>query len=193
MKIICCLLFFIILNVRAENPECRQASFENDELGIALLHFTSLEGRYRIGSCFVEIKYCHKDQNENSGKSSFVGDVFIVDSDGNERYIPIYYAKSKTKKAHGVLKRTARTFIYRFKDKNYDDQSGDYEWFDLEIVKKVNLTEIDYIEVGYSSQVERRERTSKKWIVCGEEREEYVKNHPIKYRYRSWWWWLTHI
>lgn len=193
MKKICCLIFLVFVNFQTNASECNQSGFENNDLGIALLHFTSLEGRYQIGSCLVEINYCQKSLADSSGKSSFVGDVFIVDAEGNERYIPIYYAKSKMKKSHGVLKRTDRSFIYRFKDKNMDDLSGNYEWFDLEIVKKENLVDIEYVEVGYSSQVERRERSSKKWIVCGEEREEYVKRHPIKYRYRSWWWWLTHI
>ena len=117
MKYLIIIFFLFVTNTWAEETNCKQGSFENNDLGIALLHFTSLEGRYKIGSCFVEIKYCESPTVNEDAASRFVGDVFVVDSDGDERYIPIYLTKSKTKKSHGILKRTNRTFIYRFKDK----------------------------------------------------------------------------
>ncbi len=193
MQALIFVFFIFVSNVFAESSLCQKNSFENNEEGKALLFFQSLEGRFKIGSCFVEVKYCESSSANKDGSSKFIGDVFVLDSDGDERYIPIYLTKSKVKKSHGLLMNSDRSFIYRFKDKNRDDLSGNYEWFDLEIVKKKNLSDIDFIEIGYSSQHERKKRTTKKWIVCGEEREEYVKDHPVKYRYRSWWWWLTHF
>lgn len=191
----CTYLIFFLLFTRAwsGNSNDTLESFESNELETALEHLASLEGQFKIGSCFVEIKYCKKCRTYDQANSRLAGDVYILDADGDERYVPIYSLKSKIEKSHGLLKSTENSFIYRFKDKNYDDRSGNYEWYDLEIVKKSNLVDIDYIEVGHSSQTERKNRTTKKWIVCGEEREEFVKKHPIKYRIRSWWWWLTHI
>lgn len=185
------LTFVIVANVEAF--ECDKMEFEDNELGLALIHLASLDGRHKVGSCLVEIKFCSNSSSENSENPFFVGDVFVVNGEGQERYIPIYAQKAKLKKSHGLLKRTESSFIYRFKDKNKDDLSGDYEWFDLEIVRTPNSNSIDYIEVGHSSQTERRRKEEKKWIICGDEREEYVKKHPIKFRYRSWWWWLTHF
>jgi hypothetical protein len=118
-------------------------------------------------------------------------DMLVIDKHGFQRYIPFFITKEKNKWSKQVMFQSKRAMVYRFNDYNPDLQSGSDERWDVEVVKTDDLLSLDYIEIGYSSEVERRGKVGKKWIICGTERERYIEEHPFKHKIKSLWKILT--
>jgi hypothetical protein len=189
------LLFLNLLSVStfsADTSSCPGSLKNNLKAREAFSFIRPYEGQFQMGSCQIEIRVCSDEDSSEDESSSFAADMLITDSKGFERYIPFFVAIDKSSWSKDILFLTKRAFIYRFNDNNSDQATGRFERWDVEIVKNEDLQSIDYIEVGYSSESEQESRAGKNWIICGTEREKEVLENPVRHKFKSWWWWLTH-
>lgn len=145
-----------------------------------------MQGRYQLGSCYVEIQTCNMNGTEEENRENIVADMLVVDKDGFERYIPFYVPEFNSSKTRQIEMQNARMLHYRFQDTNYDQATGHDERWAVEFVKTSDLKKLEYIEVGYSSEMQRAKKIPKKWIICGTERENEVNGHPVKHKIKSW-------
>jgi hypothetical protein len=145
-----------------------------------------MQGRYQLGSCYVEIQTCNTSGTEEESRENIVADMLIVDKDGFERYIPFYVPEFKNSKTRQIELQNARMLHYKFQDTNYDQASGRDERWAVEFVKTSDLKKLEYIEVGYSSEMQRAKKIAKKWIICGTERENEVSRRPATHKIKSW-------
>lgn len=183
----------LISNIKqssATTGPCPQSVYQNKDVLNLIKFLKSKEGKFQLGSCTVEIQACDYTNKEIEGDGNFAADLIILDKDGFERYIPFFIIEEKTKWNKQILFQTKKAIVYRFFDYNFDTKSGSDERWDIEIVKKNQIEEIDYLEIGYSSQTERNNKTNKKWIACGSERENFLDKHPNKHYLLSKKWWL---
>ncbi len=149
--------------------------------GLKMLEFLEeVQGRFQLGSCYVELQVCNLNGTDPETRKNTIGDLLIVDKEGFERYISFFIPEFSNSQAHQMSITNDRMLHYRFNDKNYDQATGKYERWAVEFVKTSDLKKLKYIEIGFASQVERTNKTSKKWIVCGTEREEEIKNQRRK-------------
>lgn len=149
-----------------------------DPQALSMIEFLqSFEGRFSLGSCEVEIQVCNLEQNNDETRKNLLADLLIVDKKGFERYIPFYFSEFKNYKSKYLIKSNSRMLHYEFIDKNFDPFTGKDERWAVEFVKTSDLKNLKYLEVGYSSQVERTNKTSKKWIICGAERKSQKNSY----------------
>ncbi|QDK44770.1 hypothetical protein DOM22_06120 [Bdellovibrio sp. ZAP7] len=134
-----------------------------------------MEGRYDLGSCHIEIQVCRVAKSSREIHGTIIADMLVVDKTGFERYVPFYIPEFDYSKTHQLEIQNSRMLHYRFRDRNYDDATGRDERWAVEFVKTPDLKKLEYIEIGYSSQSQRANKTSKRWIVCGTQREKEVK------------------
>lgn len=192
MKKLILILALLSGSAFASGFQCPTSIEGNAKAKKAFSFIKPFEGSFQMGSCKVEIQICDQALVDEEGISSFAADMLIIDSAGFERYVPFFVTGEKQTWSKDVLLLTERAFVYRFKDRNYDPQTGKFERWDVEIVKSPDLKKIDYIELGYSSENEQKAEIGKNWIICGTEREEEVLKHPVRHKFKSWWWWITH-
>ena len=146
-----------------------------------------MQGRYQLGSCYVEIQTCSPNGSDPENRDNLIADMLIVDKDGFERYIPFYVPKFENSKVRQLNFQNARMLHYRLQDTNPDHATGKDERWAVEFVKTPDLLKLEYIEVGYSSEMQRAQKIPKKWIICGTDREEEVNGHPTRHKFKSWW------
>lgn len=170
---------------------CSKKLYQNSKAINAIQYLQNYEGKFSLGSCSVEIQVCDSSNKEVEGTGSMAADMLIIDKDGFQRYIPFFVLETNTNWSKEKIFQDNKALVYRFKDKNFDPETGKDELWDIEIIKKDDSKNLDYIEIGYSSESERKNDTNKKWIACGTEREEYLRTHPYKHYLKSIWWWLT--
>lgn len=189
MKLWIVMLSMTIANVEAQEWNCSN-KISDDAASVKVIAFLKkYEGRTKLGSCKVEIQVCNfKNDSDNNG--TLGADLLITDAEGFQRYVPFFLNEENERWAKQVSYVGARALVYRFKDKAEDPQTGMDENYDIEIIRKENSEELDYIEIGYTGKNERVDRVNKNWIACGEEREEYLRNNPKKHKFKSLWWWL---
>lgn len=150
-------------------------------------YLQQMQGRYQLGSCYVEIQACNPDGTDEESRENIIADMLVVNKDGFERYIPFYVPEYQQAKTRQMQFQNARTLHYTFRDANYDAATGHNEWWAVEFVKTSDLKKLDYIEIGYSSEMQREQKIPKKWIICGTERENEVNGHPVTHKLKSWW------
>ena len=189
------LLFLIMFsnlfnNAFSEEWSCPKAALSNKATVKAIEFLKSYEGHFKLGSCKIEMQICNTDEDATN-EGSLAGDIIITDETGFQRYVPFFMIADKSSWAKQVSYLGNRAFVYRFKDKNRDTSTGSDENYDIEFIKKVKSDELDYIEIGFTSEVERDDKVNKHWIACGYEREQYLKEHPYKHKLKSKWWWIT--
>ena len=189
MVMVMLMVIISLANAQAQEWECSN-KIAADAASVKVINFLKkYEGRSKLGSCRVEIQVC-KFENGAENTGTLGADLLITDVAGFQRYVPIFLNEESERWAKQVSYVGARALVYRFKDKTEDPLTGSDENYDIEFVRKENSEELDYIEVGYTGKNERADRVNKNWIACGEEREEYLKNHPTKHKFKSLWWWL---
>lgn len=145
-----------------------------------------MQGRYQLGSCYVEIQTCNPNGGEAENRENLVADMLVVDKEGFERYIPFYVPEFQSSGTRQVEMQNARMLHYKFQDNNYDTATGHDERWAVEFVKTSDLKKLEYIEIGYSSEMQRKHKIPKKWIICGTERENEVNGHPLQHKIKSW-------
>lgn len=146
-----------------------------------------LQGRYQLGSCSVEIQTCVLDDSANETRETLIADMLIVDQDGFERYIPFYVPQVPNSRSRQIDFQNPRMLHYKFQDHNPDNKTGKDERWAVEFVKTPDLKNLEYIEVAYSSEMQRAQKIPKKWIICGTERETEIRNRPLHHKVKSWW------
>ncbi|AUN98084.1 hypothetical protein DOM21_10855 [Bacteriovorax stolpii] len=172
---------------------CSKSIRENASAVEAIKFLRPYEGNFSLGSCSIELQVCDLNVPADDNASSFAADIVVINRSG-ERYIPFFISTEKTKWQKQVIFQNQRAFVYRLKDWNEDPETGKDEKYDIEFIRKENSKELDYIEVGFTSEVERQREgyVPPKWMACGFEREAYLREHPVKHKIKSFWWWLTH-
>jgi len=187
------LAFLLPVSGWAEGGRACSEHVLKDPKALAMVNYLQEQsGRYRLGSCQAEIQVCQNQvSTSDSTSSSLIGEMLIIDQEGFERYIPFYFAQYKHNRSSEIVLQNSRMLHYAFKDTNYDQASGTDERWMVEFIKSADLKRLDYIEIGYSSQVQRQKKMPKKWIICGAEREHEVYGHPWRHMWRSWWHRLT--
>ncbi len=185
------LLISSIMSAHAGLGPCPEVIKNNHHVAEAFNFLRDLEGKHQVGSCQVELHLCDSNQTtEDDEKNYLVGDMLIT-KNGFQRYIPFYVNEFKNKYSKQIIFNNNQIFAFRFRDWNEDQDSGRFERWDVEIFKKDNHT-YEALEVGYNSEIERNSESPVYWISCGTELEDFIRNHPYKYRIRAWWWWMTH-
>jgi hypothetical protein len=148
-------------------------------------------GKFSLGSCLVELHVCDTTINNSKLGGNLAADMLIVDNEGNERYIPFFVSDFKNLWSKDIIFLDKTNLGYRFKDKNYDDSTGTNEKLEIILSTKADSNNLDFIEVYYTSEIDRK-YNNKKWTVCGTERENFAIKHPNTHFLKSKWWWLTH-
>lgn len=189
MKYLILLMSLLGTTAFASELRCPESLKNNANASKAFAFIRPFVGEFQMGSCRVELQVCDEASLEDRG-SSFAADMLITDAKGFERYIPFFVSAEKSNWSKDIMFLTQRAFVYRFKDRNLDPETGRFERWDVEIVKSEDLKTIDYIEIGYSSENEQEAKVGKNWIICGTDREREVLDHPVKHKIKSWWWWL---
>lgn len=187
--------FFLLISLlsaqtMASEPSCPENFKSNANASKAFAFIRPFEGEFQMGSCKVELLVCDENATNEDGKTTFAADMLVTDASGFQRYIPFFVSAEKNNWSKDIMFLTERAFVYRFKDRNPDPETGKFERWDVEIVKTDDLQSIDYIEIGYSSENEQEARVGRNWIICGTEREREVLDHPVRHKIKSWWWWL---
>lgn len=173
----------LALTANASNlGPCSKTVYEKSSYLNTLKILEEYEGAFQLGSCSIEIQVCDFSNKEVEGNGSMAAEMLVIDKDGFQRYIPFFISKEKNKWSKQVMFQSRRAMVYRFNDYNSDPESGKDERWDVEIVKTDDLHELDYIEIGYSSKVERKKKVGKKWIICGTEREILMAKRPLKHK-----------
>lgn len=186
-------LFLKLISIESSHAfSCDQSLLNNAQTASAIQFLKNYEGTFKLGSCVVELHVCKTDEKLTTEQSNIAADMLIIDKSGFQRYIPFFVQEFKNRWSKQVWYLSPNVLVYRFNDKNFDNETGSDERWDIEFVKKDNEEKLDYLEVGYSSEVERDNSTNKKWIICGAEREAYQARHPYKHKLKSIIWWLTH-
>ena len=150
-----------------------------------------LQGKKQVGSCQVELHVCDSGLSQESEGSNYLVADMLITKNGFQRYIPFYVNEFKNRYSKEIIFNDNRVFAFRFRDWNKDPASGTFERWDVEIFKNTDDS-FNSLEVGYNSESETNSESPVYWVSCGVELEEFIKNHPYKYRLRSWWWWMTH-
>lgn len=173
--------------------KCPERTSRGDDTVTNMIEFLKKnEGSFKLGSCLVELQVCDVLDSEETSDNSLAAEMLVTDKDGFQRYVPFYISQFKNDSAKRSYFQTKSSYVYLFTDKNYDPETGKSEKLSVEIAKKSQAQGIDYLEIGFSSEVERNNKTNKKWITCGIEREEYQRAHPLSHIFKSVWWWLAH-
>lgn len=189
-KILLSLLLVMCGNVQAS--VCPQELMKDKFLREAFSFLRPLEGEHQLGSCHVELRVCEEvTPVPEDNLNHLVAELLVTDKTGRERYIPFTLNEFRNRREKQIVAHGARVFAFRFRDWNQDPATGSFERWDVEIFKKQDLS-LDSLEVGYNSETELNSESPKFWISCGTELEAYIRKHPIRYRVRSWWWWITH-
>lgn len=168
-----CLLAFGVSS-DAFSGICTEHVLNDPHLSKAIDFLKTFEGRFKLGSCEIELQVCNSAGGSDSGIENLVADLLVTDKTGFQRYIPFYFSKYHSRLSSEVHHVFRRSFLYRFKDKNFDPASGATERWDVEFVKTSDLKSLKYIEIGYTSQVQRENHINKRWIICGSEREKQL-------------------
>lgn len=173
--------------------KCPEGTSRSDDTVVNMIEFLkNNEGIFKLGSCQVELQVCDIANGEESTDNGLAAEILVTEKDGFQRYIPFYINQFKNDSAKRTYFSMKKSYVYLFADKNYDPETGKSEKLSFEIAKKSQSNEINFLEIGFSSDVERNNNTNKKWITCGTEREEYVRTHPLSHAFKSVWWWLAH-
>lgn len=185
MKIFITGLFILISNQVMAFGGCPMVVKENATAEKLIQFLKPYEGRHQLGSCQVEIQVCAISEESNDPQSVLVADMLVVDKSGYERYIPFYFPHTKDSRVFQEQVFDKNSAQYRFRDLNPDEATGKNERWRAEIVLKKNLSQLDYIEVGYTSHLERKQGISHRWIVCGDHRESEYENNGFLKSYKS--------
>lgn len=152
----------------ANELTCPSAFLADSKFNPIIRFLGPLEGQYRIGSCKVEIHVCRPPKsNSQQTDQALAADVLVTDHHGFQRYVPIYFLSQETEKVAFLPRIFRRAFHYTFHDENRNPSTGRYEFSRMEIDKTSNLKSIETIEIGYWTQVEKRQHLGKAWITCG--------------------------
>ncbi|MNL00509.1 hypothetical protein D3C87_1209440 [compost metagenome] len=187
MKASVALTLLLSTTAHAGLGNCPAHAVQNKDAMRMIHYLQEMQGRYQLGSCYIELQVCNPVAEEAESNTSVIADMVVVDKKGFERYIPFYVPEFKQNKSSQIHLQNARMLHYRFNDHNYDSSSGADERWMIEFVKTSDLQKLKYLEVGYSSETQREQEINKKWIICGTEREHEVNDHPIRHKFKSWW------
>lgn len=172
---------------QADLGNCPAHALKSKESVQMIQFLQQMQGRYQLGSCYVELQVCKPVVEETESNTSVIADMVVVDKKGFERYIPFFVPEFRQSKSSQIQLQNSRMLHYRFFDRNYDEVTGADERWMIEFVKTSDLLKLKYLEVGYSSETQREQKVNKKWIICGTEREQEVGDHPIRHKFKSWW------
>lgn len=187
MKASVALTLLLSTTAHAGLGNCPAHAVQNKDSMRMIQYLQEMQGRYQLGSCFIELQVCTPVAGQASENTSVIADMVVVDKEGFERYIPFYSPEYKQNKSSQIQLQNARMLHYRFNDHNYDAATGADERWMIEFVKTSDLLKLKYLEVGYSSQTQRDNKINKKWIICGAEREQEVNDHSLRHKFKSWW------
>ncbi len=189
--IACWILFTSIRVAHAQLGPCPEVLSKDDYAADAFDFLRPLEGIRQVGSCQVELHICEKNLVTQDDSSNYLVADMLITKNGFQRYIPFYVNEFKNRYTKQIIFNNGQVFAFRFRDWNRDPDSGTFERWDVEFFKNDDQT-YNALEVGYNSQSETNSESPVYWISCGIELEDFIRNHPYKYRLRAWWWWMTH-
>lgn len=161
---------------KADAYRCGAEGLKDPEAQMAYQFLKSIEGKFKIGSCTVELHMCDAQAPHEEG-SSTVGDIGVTDIFGHFFYVPFDFSLVATRRVEKVIKNGRRMVHYSYYDKIPDRRHGKKEFYTIEIVKSRDLSRIEYLDFGiYNSRIRERypnlPRGESYWINCGAS-EEY--------------------
>lgn len=184
------LALFLLVTLQAKSYQCPSSIYSKSSEYKFIEKLKKFEGQFSLGSCQVELSICDFNDNKGPTYSEFAGDILITDSEGFERYVPLFFVENKSRKTKHVTAIDSKTLLYRFKDKNFDPKTGRFEKWAIEI-KQNDDTTLNYLEIAFKNQHNRFNSSEKHWVVCGKEREEQYERSPLFHTMRSWCTWVT--
>ena len=104
----------------ADSREC-SSSLMNDSSALEVIAFLhSVQGRFQLGPCQVEIHACDLFKKTTSEDSN-IGDLLVTDVYGREGYLAFYIEPLKLPGTRTARSTQGLKFSYRRKDQNQDE------------------------------------------------------------------------
>lgn len=170
---------------------CSKLIYENNSALNMVNFLREYEGKFELGSCSIEIQVCDPSNMDVEGNGNIAADMLVIDREGFQRYIPFFISDQKSDWSKQVAFQSYWALGYKFKDKNFDPETGSNENWKVALVKTNDASSLSFAEFRYSSEVEKINDVDKKLIVCGTKREKFYKDHPLLSRLYSMKWWLS--
>jgi len=155
---------------RADSYVCGADGLKTPAARTAHAFLASIQGRFQLGRCFIELKMC--DTTEPTEFGSTVGDIGVTDRYGQFFYVNFDFSQVQTEKVKKVILNGRRMVHYEFIERLPDPINGRTEAYRLEIVKSEDLSRIEYLDLGvYNSRIRERypqlPNGKSYWINCG--------------------------
>lgn len=157
------------LTVQAGFYSCGEDGISSDAGLRAHGFLASLQGRYELGDCQIELQMCDATAPVENG--SIVGDMAVTDKYGQSFYVPFDFSRVATEKVKTVIKNGRRMVHYEFIERLPDENSGRTEAYRMEILKSEDLSEVVSLELGvYTTRLKEQypNLPAKKsyWVIC---------------------------
>lgn len=129
----------------------------------------SLQGKFQLGQCFVELYVC--DPNQPTEPGTTVGDMAVTDKYGKQFYVPFDFSNVQTERVTKVILNGRRMMHYEFIERLPDSNSGRTEAYRLEILKSEDLSTVESLHLGvYTSRLRedypRLKNRKSYWVIC---------------------------
>lgn len=104
------------------------------------------QGRMQVGECQVEITAC--DLNQGAGSSSTIGEIYIVDKEGREAYLPLSWIGAGHSEGKTQLEMYEKRLSYVKYDYVFEDEYGRTEAYRLDMRVNLDTGSIRTIDLG---------------------------------------------
>jgi len=134
------------------------------------------KGQFDMPGCHVEILACDASVTDDH---SLIGEVYIIDADKREAYVPVAYVKSQPAKLKTVVDASRRIINYIKVDRYYEPEFGDTEIAQLELRVDQKTGQLRRLDIGtYSTNkaLHQPNGNQSRWYNCG---DSYLAEHPL--------------
>jgi len=155
MKSLIYLFLFSASVCHADFKICPQEVVKQPAYKQAIQFLSQFEKQLTVGSCTIEIHTCDLNSSTSNDlpQDSIAGDIYIVDKDHREFYVPLFFPVENSSNNKIYLDTESGYLKYFYTDKNMDAVNGQKEKLGIEVYLDEKSEKINYIKASkYTSE-----------------------------------------
>lgn len=129
------LILFVSQRTFGDASICDNRVLANPKYKSAIEWLRPLQGRFKMGTCEVELHICDPATQDQSDRGTLIGDILIVGENNFENYVPIHFPLTSTSNYQVKISTSRTMFHYEVSDTIKNSITGAREEYLLEILK----------------------------------------------------------